>query len=90
MPAERLTCIVPALQYGSFLSWQGLCYWKSFVAIYVLTRLKGFLHREGPRTKLETLKLGFQGDLESLGILDPGYRAAPARCLLSSDNSQAV
>lgn len=61
MHAERLTCIVLARQCGSFLSWQGLCYWKSLVEIYVLPRLEDCLHCEGPRTKLEILKLGVPG-----------------------------
>lgn len=47
MHPEILTYIMHEQQCKYFLSWQGSCYWKSFIEIYVLTELKGSLHGEG-------------------------------------------
>lgn len=40
MHPERLTYIMHGQRCKCFLSWQELCYWKSFIEIYVLAELK--------------------------------------------------
>lgn len=44
MHPERLTYIMRGQQCKCFRSWQELCYWKSFIEIYVLTELKVVLY----------------------------------------------
>lgn len=62
MHPERLTYIMHGQQCKCFLSWQELCYWKSFIEIYVLTELKAVCIVKVLKSQAGNSGMGFTWD----------------------------